>query len=1022
MESKDGNLWIATVGGGVCKFDRRKERFTRYRHDPKNTNSISSDVVQSLLADEEGKLWIGTETGLDLLDLTTNKIERFSGNSNAPGDIFVKYIFKDSHKNIWVCTKGKGIKLFDPAAKTYKNFRHSDNDPFSIGVDNVVYMFEDSRHCLWVGTDGAGLELFDPVTGKFRHFRHDENNPGSLSANTIYAINEDAEHNLWIGTENGGLSILDYTTGVFTIYKNDEIDKTSLSNNSIYSIYRDTKNNMWIGNFAGGVDLVNRDKIRFTHFKHMMLANSLSDNHVLSIFEDSRKNMWIGTDGGGLNLFDPIHNNFTHFKHERNNPQSIYGNYVLTACEDSKGDIWLGTWADGITVFNPIRHSFRHYKNDPARSSTLASNNAWMIFEDKKKNIWVATFGGGLDLYNPRTNSFTHFKHDGSNNKTISSNNVTSVFEDSDGGLWIGTDGGGLNFFNAKDSSFTHYIHNNDNNSISNNTLSSIHEDEHKNLWIGTRTGLNYLNKATGQFTIYTIADGLPDNAIFGILADDKKNLWLSTNKGICCFNLAKRSFKNYGLSDGLQSNEFKEQAFCKSSSGLLYFGGNNGFNRFYPDSIRSIAYEPPLVITSFQISNKEVPIAMGQDDHSLLKQSITETKSITLPASVSVFSFEFATLNYTNTEKKKYAYMLEGFDKTWTEAGTGRVATYTNLDPGKYIFKVKGMNNEGNWSSNIIRIDIVIEPPFWLTWWFDVLVFLAVAGSIFAFYTFRMNVVEAQKTKLQQQVHEKTKQLLQSAETEFKARKEADSARQDTELANMELKIKNKELEQFAYVASHDLQEPLRTTTGFVQLIQQQYRGKLDDKADKYLEYIFDASERMKVLIKDLLDFSRIGANGELERVDCNIILKNVIADLHAAINESAAEIKFERLPVIIGDSTEIQVLFQNLLINAIKFRRKNTPPQIHVAAQIKKGLWEFSISDNGIGIQEQHRERIFDIFQRLHTRKEYAGSGIGLSHCKKIVELHHGTIRVESAPGEGSVFYFTIPEMDEETAGLPV
>jgi two-component system, sensor histidine kinase len=241
---------------------------------------------------------------------------------------------------------------------------------------------------------------------------------------------------------------------------------------------------------------------------------------------------------------------------------------------------------------------------------------------------------------------------------------------------------------------------------------------------------------------------------------------------------------------------------------------------------------------------------------------------------------------------------------------------------------------------------------------------------------------------------------------------KEAENARIETEFANKELKVKNKELEQFVYVASHDLQEPLRTTSGFVKLIQEKYHGKLDEKADKYLDFISDASDRMRVLISDLMDFSRIGKKGSLEKIDCNTILKNTLADIMVAVKEAKADIQFTELPVIDGYPTEIKLLFQNLVINAIKFRKKDIIPVIRISAQKKEGFWEFAVSDNGIGIEQQHSERIFDIFQRLHTRKEYAGSGIGLAHCKKIVELHHGKILVESKRGEGSVFYFTIPE----------
>ena len=1013
VTAKNGDLWVATLGGGISRYDHDKENFTNYVHNPKNINSISNDVVHSILEDEFQNIWIGSEGGLDVLDAATNKFTHFANdpnNVNSLSDSYVRNIFEDSHHNIWIGTLNGGINLFNRKSKTFTHFQHSAGNSKSVAGNNIYTMFEDSRQRLWIGTDGAGLDFFDYKNNTFFHYKHDENKAGSLSANSVYALNEDAENNLWVGTENGGLSILNQATGLFTTYKNDEIDKQSLINNSIYTIYKDTKNNMWLGTFAGGVELANRDKIKFTHYNHMMLKNSLSDNHVLSIIEDSKKNIWIGTDGGGLNLFDPQKSNFTHLRHKKNDNQSICGDYVLSLCEDSKGNIWIGTWANGITVYNPSKNTYRHFKNEPANNASLNSNNAWKIFEDKDKNIWVGTFGGGLDLLNSDHKSFTHYNFKKNCADGISSINPVSVFDDDEGRLWVCTDGGGLNRFDKKTKIFTRFLHDDKSNSISNNSVSSVLQASDKNLWIGTRAGLNKYDKKNNRFTVYTIADGLPDNIIFGILEDDKKNLWISTNKGISCFNLITKVFKNFGVSDGLQSNEFKTQAACKTSSGIMFFGGNNGFNQFFPDSVRSIAFEPPLVITNFQIFNKNVPVAIDKNDPSPLLKSITETKTITLPYSDAVFSFEFATLNYTASEKKRYTYKLEGFDKDWNEAGSARMATYTNLNPGKYLFKVKGLNNEGNWSANVTCINITIKPPLWLTWWFKLLCFLAVTGSVIGFYFIRINAVRAQKAKLQLQVNEQTRQLVISTHQEKKARREAEQANIATEIANQELKIKNKELEQFAYVASHDLQEPLRTTTGFVNLLQQQYQGKLDEKADKYLNYISDAANRMKVLIKDLLDFSRIGTNVELKKIDCNIIMTNLLADIFAAIQESKADIQYSELPVIYGSSTEIKLLFQNLVINAIKFRRKDIAPEIKISAVQSGDYWTFTIKDNGIGIEAKNSEKIFDIFQRLHTRTEYEGSGIGLSHCKKIVELNHGKIWFESRSGEGTTFYFTL------------
>jgi len=605
--------------------------------------------------------------------------------------------------------------------------------------------------------------------------------------------------------------------------------------------------------------------------------------------------------------------------------------------------------------------------------------------------------GKGLCRYDRNKDRFIQYTREKDN---LSSLNILSLFEDRSGMLWMGTDGNGLSQFDWKAKKITTFEHNDLTNSLSDNTINCVFEDETGNLWIGSNNGLNYLDRKTNVFTVYTTKDGLPNEVIFGILEDSKKNLWISTSKGISQFDPLSKKFKNFGIADGLQSNEFK-QSYCKSRSGLMYFGGINGFNEFNPDSIKETKYDPPLVLTDFRIFNKAVPIATNEKDPSPLKKNITETREITLSHDSAVISFEFASLNYIGAEKKKYAYMLENFDNNWTELGTKRIATYTNLDPGKYVFKVRGLNNEGGWSSNTISIQLTITPPFWLTWWFKLLVVLSIVGGSIGVYTMRVRTIKTQKRKLEQQVQEQTEELIKAAGK--------------AEQANKDLARKNKEMEQFAYIASHDLQEPLRTTSSFVGLLQKQYQGKLDEKADKYFAYILEASDRMRMLIKNLLDFSRIGNKKELEQLDCDKMLNKLLADLGVAISEAGAEIEYGPLPVISCYAAEVKQLFQNLITNAIKFRKKETSPEINISVQKNKGYWEFAFKDNGIGIEEKHNEKIFDIFQRLHTRAEYEGSGIGLSHCKKIVELHHGKIWVESKPGEGSIFYFTIPQNND-------
>ncbi|MEO8406761.1 MAG: two-component regulator propeller domain-containing protein, partial [Chitinophagaceae bacterium] len=922
--------------GGLTFYEPAINRFSHYRHDNNNEKSLSNDNARCVFEDDQHLLWIGSDGG--------------------------------------------GLNLFDKKTQSFTRFRYNKKDSNSLSSDNVVKIFQDSRKRLWIGTVGGGLNLFDRQTGKFHRFLHSDLNPNTILSNVVFALCEDGDGNIWIGTENGGVSIYNPETSKFYHYLHDEIDNESLSHNSVYDIYRDIYGSMWVGTFAGGLNIFNPDANRFIHYKHTSVSNSLSHNNVLCMAENNDGKLWIGTDGGGLNLFDPITKEFRRFLHEKGNDKSICGNYVLSVCQASDGNLWIGTWADGVTVYNPKKDTYQHFKNNMADTTSLSNNNAWVIIEDHDKNIWVGTYNGGLNLYNPATRSFTRFDN-GSNN--ISSKKINSITEDSHGNLWLSTDGGGIEIFNKKTKTFTHLFYQEDKNSLSDNRVNYIYENRDGNLWISTMAGLNFYNTQTKSFTVYTTANGLPNNVIFGLLEDDKGYLWISTNKGLSRFNPRTATCKNFDLQDGLQSYEFKMRAFCKTKNGAMYFGGINGFNEFFPGNIKERAFDFPLVFTNFEIFNKKVPVALHEND-SPLKKDISETKDITLPYSSSVITFEFASLSFSDPEKQQYAYKLDDFDKQWIDAGSTRTATYTNLDPGTYVFMVRRLNSNGAWSSPI-SLNLTISPPFWLTWWFRVAVLLVIAGSAVAFYKARINAVKRQRVILEEKVARQTIELTHLNEEEHKARVDAEKAREETNDANESLERKNQELEQFVYIASHDLREPLRTTTSYVELFRKQYGTQLDEKANKYLMLILQSSERMRVLITDLLDYSRLGNDRELQQVDCNLVLQEVLADLGIALNEAGATVNTGDLPVINAYTTGIKQLFQNLIANGIKFRKKDIAPQLNIQAIMKDNCWQFSVADNGIGMQQEHTDKIFNIFQRLHTRKEYEGSGIGLAHCKK-------------------------------------
>lgn len=762
LETKSGDIWVATRGG-VSRFNRTTESFTRYRRDPANPNSLSNDFATSLFEDSRGNIWIGTEDGLNVFNPHTQRFTRYmhlADDQRSLSDGYVRHVFEDSRGNLWAGTFRGGLNLLNRTTGAFMHFQHEETDSRSISNNNVYTIFEDGKGRLWVGTNGGGLEWFDTQNWVFHHYKHSESDKNTVGSNSIYAISEDAAGYLWIGTENGGLNIFDPASGQFATYRNEAGDVTSLSNNSVYSIYRDRRDNMWIGTFNGGINLFNAATRRIAHYRKVLAENSISDNNVLSIYEDSRHLIWVGTDGGGLNVFDPARETFTTYRHDAANPSSICGDYVLTVCEDAEGNIWAGTWGEGISVFNRSTGKFTHFKNEPGHAGSLSNNNVWKIYRGEDGQIWAGTYGGGLNRFNPADRSFYVYANEANNPQSISGNTIQSIYEDRNGELWITTDGAGLNRFDRRKGIFTRYQHTEGRNSIASNSTGSLLQDRLGNLWIGTFAGLSCLNPARTSFTNYTSADGLPNDVIAGLLEDEKGRIWVSTNNGVASFDPRKKTWTTYSARDGLQSNEFKQQAYCKGTDGSFYFGGVNGFNRFSPDSLGGAAFDPPLRITGFQIFNRDLPISRDTLK-SPLQQSILETRKLTISYQQSVITFEFASLNYTATDHRQYAYMLEGFDTKWNEVGERRSATYTNLDPGTYQFKVKGRKSNGEWSEQLATLELEITPPFWLTWWFRVLVTVFVAGFLFAFFRYRIKAVTRQKEKLEAQVQERTAEVV---------------------------------------------------------------------------------------------------------------------------------------------------------------------------------------------------------------------------------------------------------------------
>ncbi|MBL8151713.1 MAG: protein kinase, partial [Blastocatellia bacterium] len=701
------------------RYDRNSETFSALRHDPNNSNSISSDNLRGICEDQKGTIWIGT--------------------------------------------KDEGLTLYDRKTQTFTRLRHNPNDPSTISSNFIREIYQDSQGILWVGTDN-GLNKYNYETNSFTVFRNLPNISNSISNNDIRVIYEDRSNTLWIGTRNG-LNRYNRNDSTFTVFQPNSSDSSSIRGDVIFSIYEDHTGILWVGTNGGGVNKYDPRVQRFTTIK---------SSPVYSIYQDSQGSIWVGTDGRGLNKYNSQGELLATFRHNPKNANSISSDVVHSVYEDPSGIFWIAT-LDGLNRYDPKKQTFTTFRHDPKDSNTISNNIVQIICSDSDNILWIGTERGGLNRYDSRKQTFKAFrKNSNPDPNSLKGDNVRAIaIDDNNKMIWIGTDEGGLSRFDPKTETFTTFLHDPNNpNSITSNFVFSICIDSKGILWIGTNAGLNRFDPKTETFKNFA---ELSNETIYGVLDDGQVELWLSSNRGIYRFNSETETLKNYDVSDGLQSNEFNGFAYYKSCQGEMFFGGINGFNRFFPEKIKDNNFVPSIVITKFKIFDRVT-------NRFLLASGLGETQPLTLSYKENFFSFEFAALNFTNSQKNQYMYKLEGIDSDWVKNGTQRYAQYTSLPPGEYIFRVKGSNNDGLWNEQGIALKITITPPVWRTWWAYSLYFLTFVGLSYRAYRYRLETLER---RLQ----------LERAEEVGKKNQELEAKNQELAAQKEKLVEKNKEL-----------------------------------------------------------------------------------------------------------------------------------------------------------------------------------------------------------------------------------
>ncbi len=1063
MQDRKGFLWVGTKDG-LNRFDGYE--FIVYQYDAYDSTSLSDSYITALLEDSKGRIWVGTQRGLNLFDRRAEVFHRLLPDSANPNTIrhatiSDNAIAEDAQGAIWVGT-GDGLsRLTLPAgAKDFAgaqmiHFTHDPTDPRSFKSPTVSNVVIDDSGVVWLGAGLLYKLMPEKNSAQYTLMPVDFTSVDSLwrivleQPNLYRRIQKGRNGKLWIG---GGLGLISWDARAQRLtpyhFGDQPIQHLYFWWNNTRGIMEDRDGIIWIGNLNGLARFDPKTQTLAEYRYQPGNASNLPEHGLTEVLEDRAGVLWLGSNGNGLYRYDPKAERFN--RRRPDGKMALWrGKSLRGIFETRDGTVWLGPTAIGLYRLNRVTgelaevkaqsglpdwgvvFSMLQDKNDvlwlassngvfraewrnnkfervthfDAEPDSSIFNDVYKVFEDRNGDIWITT-RRNFSRLDQATGKFENFAFIAADNPAaLNWSEHVFIYEDHSGAFWLGT-ADGLRFFDAKQKTFKRYRNDpKDRASLSHNMVRAIIADPfepERYLWLGTAGGgLNRFDRQTETFTHFTAKDGLPNDVVYAILDDKDGNLWMSTNYGLSRFNPRTHAFKNFDAQDGLQDNEFNSSSYFKSASGELFFGGISGFNAFYPEDVRDNPHAPPVVFTDFQIFNKAISHKISG---SPLSQTISETEQITLSYQDKVFSFEFAALDFTAPAKNQYAYKMENFDADWQQAGTSRTATYTNLDPGEYVFRVKAANNDGVWNEQGASIKIIITPPWWRTWWAYGFYALLLAAGVFA-------VDRIQRRR----VIQKERQRAALREAELRAQTaEAASEAKSVFLSNV----------------SHELRTPLTSVLGFAKIIKKRLEEKvfpLIPKSDRKAQYavaqvsenldvVVIEAERLTALINNVLDLAKIEAG----KVEWNMTAVAVPEIIERAMAATASlfentGLKFVKdldgeLPQIAGDQDKLIQVLINLISNAAKFTQKGS---VTCRAERRYGEVVISVSDTGIGIAPQDQADVFDKFKQVGDTltDKPKGTGLGLTICKEIVEHHGGRIWVESELGKGSTFSFALP-----------
>ena len=982
IEDPAGVLWVATPGG-LKRLDPGSRRFVHYQNDPDDSSSIPPGAVSAICEDRYGTIWIGTGRGVVArLNRSTAKFTRYALGVLVAIRGRIPPIFslvEDDSGTLWanaaeaVFTYDRAMDKFVIAEKMVANFRR-------IGAGPLYSMTADRKNQIWLGTPGQ-LLCFDTVGNLKKCYKHNPRDTNSIGEGWIRQIEEDAFGSLWMIIRGSGITRLDVESDRLTHYHFRERGRIFAERPSANQISA----NIWFCTDTErfGRFIVRRIPIsRFVTPQIGTLATRPSLFGVWTLDKDRQGRLWAGSWKGDLTCLDSssvIAYTFarTAFSLRGLGPGSLFQTY-----QDPWGTVWFVTLSR-LQWYDEHRQVVTdvHLPVTPNRIGITRDGQHWLVCQD---NMQGRHF---LSRWDPHTNSVVPFRQTEADSLRLMEGHVSGMCEDPDGLIWFGTYRGGLYSFERTTGRYRRYLSSpGDSTALKSTVITGLTVDSSGTMWIATQYGLQKRLRGSDRFQhveLSWISQGQPgreltSNRIRGMSMDRKGRLWFTLLDGsIAQFDPRTETSRSYGVEEGIQLQAGLSILYDREDD-LVYVGGQGVLAFFHPDSLRCNMNAPSVVLTSFRVFEKDLPLV----------RDISVLDTVILAHSDNYFSFSFSALDYTNPARNRYAYRLEGVDRDWVQSGYRRFASYTNLDPGIYVLKVRGSNNNGIWNLTGRLLTIIITPPWWRTAWAYIGYFIIAFGSLYAFWRYdRKRVTLRHSLEMKNYEAEKMREM-----DEMKSR--------------------------FFANISHEFRTPLTLILGPINQLAEQFKAQ---EVQTTLATMRRNGLRLLQLINQLLDLSRIDAGRmsvQVRQVDLVALTRSLVMSFISLTERKKIELIFDpQAEEIIAyvDRDKVEKILTNLLSNAIKFTGEGG--EVKVSLRLPGGQddrrAEITVADTGIGIAPQELDRIFDRFYQVdsaHTR-EHGGTGIGLALTKELVDLHKGEITVTSTPGKGSTFTVRVP-----------